>query len=74
MLRRAGISMVIALIAAVLGFTGLLDKTAPVLRAVCFIFAGLSLLSLLFSLFEDNTEPGVRVIPTSGPKPISSKA
>ena len=57
MLKRAGISLIIALVAAVLGFGGLLDHTAVVAQAFAYVFSGFCLLSLLFSLFEEKPEP-----------------
>jgi uncharacterized membrane protein YtjA (UPF0391 family) len=56
MLRRAGFSLVLALIAAVWGFTGILHVTAPFGRIVFFVAAGFCLLSLMFSLFEGGAE------------------
>ena len=44
--------MVIALIAAIFGFTGILHWTAMIAQAVFFVCFGMSVLSLLFSLFE----------------------
>lgn len=58
MLKRAANSVVIALIAAIFGFTGLLQWTADLAQLVCLIFLAICGLSLLFSLFE---EPGERV-------------
>jgi uncharacterized membrane protein YtjA (UPF0391 family) len=57
MLRRAANYVVIALIAAIFGFTGLLHWTAGIARSVFFVFLGLSILSLLFSLFEEPSTP-----------------
>lgn len=53
MLRRAARWMVIALIAAIFGFTGILHWTAMIAQSVFFVCFGMSLLSLLFSLFEE---------------------
>ena len=52
MLKRAGVSFVIAVVAALWGFSGVLQVTAPLGRVLCFIAAGFGLLSLLLSLFE----------------------
>jgi uncharacterized membrane protein YtjA (UPF0391 family) len=60
MLRRAANFMVIALIAAILGFTGLLHWTAFIAQSVFFVCVGVSILSLLFSLFEDPSMPDAR--------------
>jgi uncharacterized membrane protein YtjA (UPF0391 family) len=57
MLKRAYISAVIAAIAAIFGFSGLLNGAAPVARVTCFAFAAFCGLSLLFSLFDDVSEP-----------------
>jgi uncharacterized membrane protein YtjA (UPF0391 family) len=57
MLKRAAISMVIACVAALWGYGGLLDGTAPLAQLLFIISAGFCLLSLLFSLFEPNSEP-----------------
>ncbi len=52
MLRRAGVSSLLALIAALLGFTGLLQSTALIVQAAFFVFVAFAFLSLIFSLFE----------------------
>ncbi len=57
MLRRAGISLVLALVAALWGFSGVLRVTAPFGRIIFFIAAGFCLLSLLLSPFEAAAEP-----------------
>jgi uncharacterized membrane protein YtjA (UPF0391 family) len=57
MLKRAYISAIIAAIAAVFGFGGLLDEAAPVVKGIGYVFGAFSGLSLLFSLFEDVREP-----------------
>ncbi len=56
MLRRAGNSLVIALVAALFGFTGILHITAVFAQVVFFVFIAVTFLSLLFSLFEPPTE------------------
>ena len=53
MIRRARISMVIAVIAAFFGFTGILQAAAPLAQLTFFALAGFSFLSILFALFED---------------------
>ncbi len=60
MLRRAAYCMVIALIAAMFGFTGLLHNTEGIAQSVFFVCFGMSVLSLLFSLFEEPARPGTR--------------
>lgn len=57
MLKRAYISAVFAAIAAIFGFSGLLDGAAPIAKGICYAFGGFCGLSLLFSLFEDANEP-----------------
>jgi uncharacterized membrane protein YtjA (UPF0391 family) len=44
--------MVIALIAAIFGFTGILDTAAPLAQITFFALTGFSLLSILLALFE----------------------
>jgi len=65
MLKRAGVSFVVAIVAALWGFSGVLQVTAPFGRFLCFIAAGFGLLSLMLSLFECPThtepEPGLHV-------------
>ena len=51
MFRRARISLLGASIAAMLGFTGLLDGSAIIAQAVFFFFMALFVLSFLFGLF-----------------------
>ena len=58
MIHRALIFMVLALIAALFGFTGILQTTAPLAQIAFFALAAFSLLSMLFALFE--VEPVVR--------------
>lgn len=62
MLKRAYISAVIAAVAAIFGFSGLLDGAAPVAKGICYAFGALSGLSLLFSLFEEVSEPLVQQV------------
>jgi len=59
MLKRAYISAIIAAVAAIFGFSGWLDEAAPVAKGICYAFGAFSGLSLLFSLFEDVSEPSV---------------
>jgi len=63
MLKRAAISVVIAFIAAIFGFTGILRWTDGIAQSVCIVFSAVSFLSLLFSLFEEPERPAVREIP-----------
>ena len=53
MIRRARISLVISLVAAFFGFTGILQTAAPVAKITFFALAGFAVLSILFALFED---------------------
>jgi uncharacterized membrane protein YtjA (UPF0391 family) len=57
MIKRAYISAIIAGVAAIFGFSGMLNEAAPVAKGICYAFGALSGLSLLFSLFEDASEP-----------------
>ena len=57
MLKRAYISAIVAAVAAIFGFSGLLDGAAPVAKGICYAFGAFSGLSLLFSLFEEVSEP-----------------
>jgi len=45
--------LVIALVAALLGFTGVLHNSAEIVRFVFYVVAAFSGLSLLFALFEE---------------------
>jgi uncharacterized membrane protein YtjA (UPF0391 family) len=69
MLKRAGNFVVIALIAAMFGFTGILRWTAVIAQSVFFVVGALCLLSLLLSLFEEPTTPGARHLPLQSPEP-----
>jgi uncharacterized membrane protein YtjA (UPF0391 family) len=62
MLKRAAISVVIAFIAAIFGFTGILRWTDGIAQSICLVFGAISFLSLLFSLFEEPATPSVRQI------------
>ncbi len=53
MLKRARIWLGISLVAAVFGFTGILEGTAYLAQDLFYICAVFVLLSLLFSLFEE---------------------
>ena len=64
MLKRAGISLVIAMITAILGFSGILQVTASMAQIASYVFIGFSVLSLLLSLFEG--EPQATI-----PKPLA---
>jgi uncharacterized membrane protein YtjA (UPF0391 family) len=57
MLKRAFISAVIASLAAIFGFSGLLDGAAPIAKVISYALGAFSVVSLLFSLFEDAPEP-----------------
>lgn len=62
MLRRAARCMVIALVAAIFGFTGILRWTAVIAQSVFFVCSAMCVLSLLFSLFEEAPAPDARPI------------
>jgi uncharacterized membrane protein YtjA (UPF0391 family) len=68
MLKRAYISAIIAAVAGIFGFSGLLNEAAPVAKGICYAFGALSGLSLLFSLFEDSSEqPKLQLAPVEVP-------
>lgn len=60
MIKRARLSFEIAIIAAVLGFTGLLRAAAPIAQVICFLCLAFSAISLLFSLFEEMPDSAMR--------------
>jgi uncharacterized membrane protein YtjA (UPF0391 family) len=69
MLKRAYKSAVIAAVAAIFGFSGLLTGAAPLAKGVCYAFAAISGLSLLFSLFEEVDEPLVQEVQLAPAEP-----
>jgi len=71
MLRRAGFSLVLTLIAAVWGFSGILHVTAPFGRMLFYLAAAFSLLSLLFSLFEAAAEPDPHASASASSAPLN---
>jgi uncharacterized membrane protein YtjA (UPF0391 family) len=71
MLKRAAICVVIAFIAAIFGFTGILRWTDGIAQSICIVFSALSFLSLLFSLFEEPERPVVRKIRVSTQSPAA---
>jgi len=62
MLKRAVNWVIVALIAALFGFTGILRFTAPIAQSVFFVCMAFGILSLLFSLFEEPSTPRIRKI------------
>ena len=54
MLKRARLTALIAAIAAIFGFTGIVESTAVIAQTVFYPLAGLTLLSLLLCLFEES--------------------
>jgi uncharacterized membrane protein YtjA (UPF0391 family) len=70
MLKRAAHCVVIAVIAAIFGFTGILHWTAGIAQSVFFLFLAFCILSLLFSLFEDSSVPQTLNIPVERPPQI----
>lgn len=62
MLKRAVNCVIVALIAAIFGFTGILRSTAGIAQSVFFVCLGFCVLSLLFSLFEEPAPPRIRKI------------
>jgi len=65
MLKRAAHCVVIAVIAAIFGFTGILHWTAGIAQTVFFVFFAFCILSLLFSLFEEPSIPKREAFPWS---------
>ena len=61
MLKRAGLSLVSALVAGAWGFSGNFHVTGPFARMLCAILVGFAVVSLLFSLFEEPRRPAPRV-------------
>jgi uncharacterized membrane protein YtjA (UPF0391 family) len=53
MLKRAGNWVLVALVAALFGFTGILHWTAGIAQSVFFICTAFGVFSLLLSLFEE---------------------
>ena len=70
MLRRAARCLVIALLAAIFGFTGILRTTAGIAQSVFFVCFGFCILSLLFSLFEAPSTPAQPPVPLRGARAI----
>jgi uncharacterized membrane protein YtjA (UPF0391 family) len=67
MLKRAANCVVIALIAAIFGFTGILHWTAGIAQSVFYVCLAVCILSLLFSLFEEPAVPRTRKIRLQSP-------
>ena len=57
MIRRARICLELASVAAVFGFTGVLESGAAIARVMFYILIAFSLLSFGFGLFEPEAEP-----------------
>ena len=57
MLKRARISLLIAMVAALFGFAGLLEASAAIAQAVCYVFAASAVISFTFALFEEARTP-----------------
>jgi uncharacterized membrane protein YtjA (UPF0391 family) len=53
MLKRARLSALIAIVAALFGFTGIVENTAVIAQSVFYPVAAVTLLSLLLCLFEE---------------------
>ena len=58
MFRRAHISSLIALIAATLGFLGIIETS--IAQTVFYLLMGFAALSVLLGMFEAERRPGVR--------------
>jgi uncharacterized membrane protein YtjA (UPF0391 family) len=61
MLKRAGNWVLVALIAALFGFTGILRWTAGIAQSVFFVCIAFGLFSLLLSLFEEPSPRGRKI-------------
>lgn len=61
MLKRAGNWVLVALIAALFGFTGILRWTAGIAQSVFFICIAFGVFSLLLSLFEAPSPRGRKI-------------
>jgi uncharacterized membrane protein YtjA (UPF0391 family) len=61
MIKRARISLEIASIAAIFGFTGIIDAWAVYAQAAFYGLVVFAFLSLLFGLFEEDGEPGFSI-------------
>ena len=63
MFSRARVFILVAIMSAALGFSGVMDNTAPIALAVACLCAALSALSLLLGLFEAgaDTEPDRKI-------------
>jgi uncharacterized membrane protein YtjA (UPF0391 family) len=59
MLKRARTWLVIALVAAIFGFTGLLQNTAMIAQSLFYLCSAFSIISVLFSLFEEEPESAI---------------
>lgn len=70
MLRRAGISSVVALVGGFWGFSGVLEVTAAIGQTLFYIAVGFTFLSLLFSLFE---APAGTATPVAKPQPAPAR-
>jgi uncharacterized membrane protein YtjA (UPF0391 family) len=56
MLKRARISMLVALVGGFFGFTGVLHWTAVIAQGLFYFCCAFSVLSLLLSLFEERNQ------------------
>jgi uncharacterized membrane protein YtjA (UPF0391 family) len=77
MLKRARRWLLIALVAAGFGFTGLLRTTAIIAQAAFYLAAAFGFLSLLFGLFEESGPSQAEIEPRQGqviPLPTLSEA
>ena len=57
MIKRARIWLLIALIGGFFGFTGVLHSTAVLAQDLFYLCSAFAVLSVLFSLFEEQGEP-----------------
>ena len=59
MLKYAQLWTATAAVAGAMGFTGIMDTTAPITQSVFFGSALMTVLSLLFCLFEEESSPSI---------------
>jgi uncharacterized membrane protein YtjA (UPF0391 family) len=67
MLKRARTWLVIALVAALFGFTGILQSTAMIAQDLFYLCSAFAVLSVLLSLFEGQAE--ARSLSEEAPQP-----
>jgi hypothetical protein len=63
MLKRGCISLALAALTGLLAYTAILETIVPAANISFFILLGFSVISFLFSLFEDEPEAAVVPVP-----------